>query len=53
MESVVNHIQKSLNLSTCEITSRPEGGIVNAGNAAVVKGDDAHYFIKHNNTPLV
>ena len=53
MEAVVKQIQTSLNFSTCEITSRPKGGIVNAGKAAVVKGDDAYYFIKHNNTSLV
>ena len=49
----MQHIQTTLKFSKCEITSRPKGGIVNAGNAAVIKADDVYYFIKHNDTHLV
>ena len=50
---IVTCVKTQLNATTCEVVSLPQGGIVNAGKAAVIKADEQQYFIKCNDTPLV
>ncbi len=53
MEGILEAVKSSLGTKHCSIVSLPEGGIVNAGKAAVIQTDDRLYFMKHNDTEFV